>query len=624
MGKLQFLTFKQSTYLFLIFLIFTSLPAQNQTTNSSLDEDFLDSLPEDVQSEISSENEGDAPLEKLFNSKSSLLKNKAALEILKKQIDELENRMLDEDGLANDKFLSRFGDSFFSSIQSTFMPINIPNFDGDYILGVGDKININIIGNNPSFYEGLIVDRDGSISIESYGKVVVAGKTFSSAEDLISKFIQSRLIGGEIFVSLKELRDIQVVILGNAINPGIYTLSGGSNLMHALNVSGGINANGSFRKIKLIRKNNEVENVDLYDTLVFGDNKIFDYNLRSGDSIFVQPLEFSVPISGGINAPGIYDITAGETLQDLLAFAGGFSQDSFGVDYVTVRRDGKGKSSKLSINKDELQSIKLQPQDSISVPAYSKSVLPLRTVTLSGAVVRPGEYSIEDDETMYDLLQKAGGYKVNAYEFGGKIFRKSTEELSNNFSKRIYSDTINYLVSSLGQGTGTGNSAPVDGEFLGILIEEFQSSEPIKRIITEFDLEKIRNNPLKNLRLEDEDVIDIPEVPQHVYLFGDFNQQVILPYDPNLQISDYISLAAGKKTSATEHLILIDPNGLSYYYQKPRFDLFVNNPEVYPGSIIYLPRELGKIEGITFAAAVAPILSSLTLSLASINAINNN
>jgi protein involved in polysaccharide export with SLBB domain len=425
-------------------------------------------------------------------------------------------------------------------------------------------------------------------------------------------------------VSLKELRDIHVVILGNAINPGIYTLSGGSNLMHALNVSGGINSNGSYRKIKLIRKSNEVEIIDLYDTLVHANNKIFDYNLRSGDTIFVQPLEFSVPISGGVNVPGIYDIKAGETLEDLLAFAGGFSQDSFGVDFISIRRDGNGRSSKLSIKKSELQSIKLQPQDSIQVPAYSKSVIPTRTVTLSGAVVRPGKYSIDDNETMYDLVLKAGGYQNNAYEFGGKIFRKSTEDLSNNFSKRIYSDTINYLVSSLGGAGAGGASAKVDGEFLGILIEEFQSSEPIKRIVTEFDLEKIRNNPLKNLRLEDKDVIEIPEVPQHVYLFGDFNQQVILPYDPNLQISDYIYLAAGQKSSATEHLILIDPNGLSYYYQKPRFDLFKNNPEVYPGSIIYLPRELGKIEGITFAAAVAPILSSLTLSLASINAINND
>ena len=323
-----------------------------------------------------------------------------------------------------------------------------------------------------------------------------------------------------------------------------------------------------------------------------------------------------------MNIPAIFDISPGETLEDLLAFAGGFSQNSFSIDSVTLQRDGNQSSQTLSINKDNLKSVKLQPQDSIIVPEYSKAIIPSRMVTISGAVKRPGQYSIDEDETLLDLVSRAGGYKKNVYEYGGIFYRKSIEDVSTAFSKRIYSDTINFLVSNLGQGSGGGNA--VTGDFMKILIEEFQSSDSIKRVITEFDIEKLRSNPLKNLRLEDGDVIEIPEVPQHVFLFGDFNQQVILPYNPNLQIEDYIALAAGKKTSATEHLILIDPNGLSSYFEKPRFALFKENPDIYPGSIIYLPRELGKVEGVMFAAAVAPILSSLTLSLASINAINSN
>ena len=603
------------------FFIFaqTSLFAQVQ---SSLDEDFLSSLPEGVQEELANENsEKSDPLDKLLNAKTSVLKNKAALQIIKQQITDLENRILDESELNSASTLPRFGESFFSSTQSTFMPINVPNLDGGYVLGVGDKFSLNIVGNNSSFEE-YVIGRDGSISIEEYGKVFIAGQEFSDAKKIITNFIKSKLIGGEIYISLKELRDIQVVILGSTINPGIYTMSGGSNILHALNVSGGISKNGSFRKIRVMRAGQEVQNIDLYNTFVFGDGNIFNFNLRSGDSIFIQPLEFSVPISGGVNIPAIFDISPGETLEDLLAFAGGFSQNSFSIDSVTLQRDGNQSSQTLSINKDNLKSVKLQPQDSIIVPEYSKAIIPSRMVTISGAIKRPGQYSIDEDETLLDLVSRAGGYKKNVYEYGGIFYRKSIEDVSTTFSKRIYSDTINFLVSNLGQGSGGGNA--VTGDFMKILIEEFQSADSIKRVITEFDIEKLRSNPLKNLRLEDGDVIEIPEVPQHVFLFGDFNQQVILPYNPNLQIEDYIALAAGKKTSATEHLILIDPNGLSSYFQKPRFAIFKENPDVYPGSIIYLPRELGKVEGVMFAAAVAPILSSLTLSLASINAINSN
>ena len=603
------------------FFIFaqTSLFAQVQP---SLDEDFLSSLPEGVQEELANENSEESdPLDKLLNAKTSVLKNKAALQIIKQQITDLENRILDESELNSASTLPRFGESFFSSTQSTFMPINVPNLDGGYVLGVGDKFSLNIVGNNSSFDE-YVIGRDGSISIEEYGKVFIAGQEFSDAKKIIKNFIKSKLIGGEIYISLKELRDIQVVILGSTINPGIYTMSGGSNILHALNVSGGIGKNGSFRKIRVMRAGQEVQNIDLYKTFVFGNSNLFNFNLRSGDSIFIEPLEFSVPISGGVNNPAVYDISPGETLEDLLAFAGGFSQNSFSIDSVTLQRDGNQSSQTLIINKDNLKSVKLQPQDSILVPEYSKAIMPSRMVTISGAIKRPGQYSIDEDETLLDLVSRAGGYKKNVYEYGGIFYRKSIEDVSTTFSKRIYSDTINFLVSNLGQGSGGGNA--VTGDFMKILIEEFQSSDSIKRVITEFDIEKLRSNPLKNLRLEDGDVIEIPEVPQHVFLFGDFNQQVILPYNPNLQIEDYIALAAGKKTSATEHLILIDPNGLSSYFEKPRFALFKENPDIYPGSIIYLPRELGKVEGVMFAAAVAPILSSLTLSLASINAINSN
>ena len=44
---------------------------------------------------------------------------------------------------------------------------------------------------------------------------------------------------------------------------------------------------------------------------------------------------------------------------------------------------------------------------------------------------------------------------------------------------------------------------------------------------------------------------------------------------------------------------------------------------IYPGSTIYVSRQVGKIEGVAYAALVAPIFSSLALSLASLNSINN-
>ncbi len=592
-------------------------------SGSSLDDDFLNSLPEDVQKELTEdETEAQSPVDKLLNSKTSSLKNREALKIIQKQLAVLEKKMdQDKDDSSS---IERFGLNFFNSTQSTFMPVNVPNLNGDYVVDVGDKLSINIVGSDSTKLDNVFVDRDGSISLQEFGKVFIAGKTFDDAQIIIDSFVQAKSIGNEVFVTLAELRDIQVIMLGEVESPGIYTIAGGSNVLHALNVAGGINSAGSFRNISVIRSGKEIYNLDLYETLVYGKTNIFNFNLRAGDTIFIKPIDFFVPVTGGVNKPALFDIKDGETLADLISFAGGFSQDSFNSNSITLERDNLSGIEILEIKKNTLPQIQLQPRDVVIVPEYRKEIKAAAQVTVSGAVQRPGKYTIEDGTTLSQVISMAGGYKKDSYEFGGMFYRKSIQELDTVFGKRIYADTINFLVSNLGQGAGGGSQQPLTGDFLKILIEEFQSQDPIGRVIVDFDMSTLKSNPALDVRLEDQDIIDIPSMPQHVYLFGDFNQPVTLPYNPEFNLNDYIELAAGKKSSATEHLILIDPNGMSHYFEKQRFNMFSYNHDIYPGSIIYLPRELGKIEGVMFAAAVAPILSSLTLSLASINSITND
>ena len=612
--------FKQASLLaaLLIFPVFIF-----SQSSANLDEDFINSLPENLQDEINNENAEENQVDKLLNSKTSSLKNKEALKLLKQKIEDLDNQINKNEDAYKDNRLERFGDSFFSSIQSTFMPVNVPNLRDDYILGIGDKLSIQIIGDSSEILNGLTIERDGSLSIPDLGKVFVAGSALSEAKIIINNYIQSKTIGNEVYVTLNELRDISVVILGGAISPGVYTISGGSNVLHAINVAGGISENGSYRKVKILRNGELVKKIDLYETIIFGKG-LFDFDLRSGDTILIEPVDFVVAVSGGINNPAFYDIKSGETLNDLIGFAGGFSQDPDQFENIILERDSSTGTNILRLTKENINNIKLQPRDAVIVPMFSKTLSTASKVKLAGMVKRPGTYNISEGETLSQLIKRAGGYKANAYIYGGVFLRKSAGEQSEVFGKRIYSDTINFLVSNLGGSAGGSSTQPLTGDFLNILLEEFNSQDSISRIVTSFDLDDLTKNPMLDTKLMDSDTIEIPQIPNYVYLFGDFNQSVILPYDPKSQISDYIKLAGGKKSSATPHLIIIDPDGRSNYYEMKRFNLFGNDIEIYPGSIIYLPRELGKVEGITLAAAVAPILSSLTLSLASINAINND
>ena len=98
------------------------------------------------------------------------------------------------------------------------------------------------------------IGRDGTITLDDIGKVSLAGLNFEQVTDIIQKKYASSSIGVNVIVTLSEIRDINILITGNVDFPGIYTLSGNSNILQALDIVGGVSENGSLRKITLKRK----------------------------------------------------------------------------------------------------------------------------------------------------------------------------------------------------------------------------------------------------------------------------------------------------------------------------------------------------------------------------------
>ena len=121
----------------LLALIFLTIPGVAQVNTSQLSKEFLDGLPASVRDEVEIKNdlETEEEIEKLFQADTSLDKNKVLLQKIKKELSTLEKKFDEAEGKkkGSDQ-LERFGSKFFQSIQSSFMPINIPNFgDGEYI-----------------------------------------------------------------------------------------------------------------------------------------------------------------------------------------------------------------------------------------------------------------------------------------------------------------------------------------------------------------------------------------------------------------------------------------------------------------------------------------------------------
>ena len=271
----------------------------------------------------------------------------------------------------------RFGANIFSMMQSSLMPLNEPNFDSSYILDSGDVLELQLVGQK-SYTTKLLVKRDGSVNIDDIGKFNVAGLSLDKAIDLIKTKISQTFIGVEAYVTLTEVRDIQIIMSGNIYNPGSYTLNGNSNIFHALSVSGGPSENGSFRSIDLVRNNRKIETVDLYETFIYG-RPSFNTRLRSGDLIFVNAVENIVSISGAVKRPGSYEVQYGEKLSNILIFSNGLRADA-DLGNIKLERILDGAIKFLPIqNISQFDEITANDQDRILIRRY-----PFRTINVVG------------------------------------------------------------------------------------------------------------------------------------------------------------------------------------------------------------------------------------------------
>lgn len=596
-------------------LVIATIPIFSFAQSTNLSEDFLEGLPPSVRDQIEVQNDvqEEEDLEDLFRSDTSLEKNKIILQKLKEQIKALDVQLSGVDDTASG--LERFGEIFFRSLQSSFMPVNVPNLSGDYIVDVGDKFNLLLTGKIAEEME-LEIGRDGAIFIPEFGKIFVAGKKLSEVESLVSAYIDTKSVGVSAFLGLSKVRDIQVLMLGGVISPGIFTISGGSSILSALNVAGGISTNGSFRKIDLKRNGNTIDTIDLYDIFVFG-----NYNplstLRSGDTIFVHPASFTVPVSGGVNNSALYEILEDETVSDAIEFAGGFSYGFYGFDSISIESVDLDGFISNEVSVDKLKDLKLKPRDSVKVPAYRNTMIPTYEVLIEGMVVRPGTYFFTEGETLSDIVRRAGGYKNNAYVYGGALFRESAIQKEQTFAQLNYSDTVNYIVSNIGKP-----NTSIDASALDLLAEELRSQSYTGRVITSFRLSELESNPSKDLKLEHNDHIVIPPLQKIVYLFGDFKNPSNVSYKSGNSLEDYIESVGGLRDSAFKEILVIDPDGTTHLFNSKAL-LFAKETQIYPGTIIYAPRDIGKLTGVMYASTVSPILSNLALSLASLNSISD-
>jgi len=318
--------------------------------------------------------------------------------------------------------LEIFGADLFNNSNLTFEPNLRIATPQNYILGPDDQIIISVYGNSQVEWKPN-VSPDGTIQIPGVGPINVGGKTIEQVRGIItSKLIANHYAighGTNVAITLGNIRSITVTLTGEVVKQGTYTISSLSKLFNALYVSGGPNENGSLRQIKLIRNNQEIKTVDFYDFLLTGSQKD-NIRLQDGDVIRVPTYKVRVSLAGQVKHPAIFEVLPGETLKNVINFAGGFTDLAYTATIKAIQVTDKERRVTDISSADFSNYIPLRG-DQYTVERILNRFE--NRVTITGAVFRPGQFELESGLTLSKLIAKAGGLKEDAFASRGYIKR---------------------------------------------------------------------------------------------------------------------------------------------------------------------------------------------------------
>ena len=324
-----------------------------------------------------------------------------------------------------------FGLEVFNRGTSQFEPNLAGPVDENYRLGPGDQLVLVLTGDVEAAHS-LTVTREGFVVIPQVGQVPVANLTMGQLHEVLYSRL-SRVYSGvrrgggattQFSISPSRLRSNQVYVLGDIKQPGSYRISGAGTVLTALYAAHGPSEAGTLRRVTVRRGGRVVDSLDLYDYLLRGDASR-DVRLQNGDVVFVATHGPRVRVIGEVLRPMTYEIKSGETIDDVIRAAGGFTARAgrrrIQIERIVPpeRRLEPGRDRQvIDITADQVAlgsetGLFVEAGDVIRVFAVTDRVR--NRVTVEGNVWMPGAVGFTPGMTVSQALRLAGGVKPDVY-----------------------------------------------------------------------------------------------------------------------------------------------------------------------------------------------------------------
>lgn len=312
------------------------------------------------------------------------------------------------------KLLYPFGTSALKADLKQTQAENAP-VSADYEISAGDQILVRVWG-AIDVNHSAVVDRDGQLTIPSVGTFPVAGVRARNLDQFLTAEISKYYKNFNLSATLGKLSGVSIYVAGQALAPGMHTVSSTSTLASVVFSVAQPGVNGSFRNVQLKRGGVTVATFDLYDLLRKGELND-DRKLRAGDVIFIGQAGARVALNVAGPSAAIFELKPGEGLSDILDISGIdrtlLRQDSvliegFNPDNFKAPRAVEQLSYSRALNQAALK-------DGDIVTLFQTRREFTNAVTLKGNVATPARYPYFEGMRIADLIPNTDALIQDSY-----------------------------------------------------------------------------------------------------------------------------------------------------------------------------------------------------------------
>jgi protein involved in polysaccharide export with SLBB domain len=469
--------------------------------------------------------------------------------------------------------LQPFGSKLFTG---NFLKTREDGLNPNYVVAPGDQVSVRTWG-AVNLNETYTVDSQGNIFLPEIGPLRLEGIRNSDLTAAVRGHIRKVYTNNiDVYTNLVTSQPVAVYVTGLVNNPGRYAGIPSDSILYFLDQAGGIDAKlGSYRSIEILRNEQPIASIDLYDFLLKG--RISTPQLQDNDTILVRHRGPVIELGGNVARPALVEL-ASETATgaEVLAVIPGAAR----ATEVTLVGMRNGEPFNKTLSLEGFQTAGLRDGDSVTLRDDGRAGTIL--IAIDGEYGGPSVMSVTRGARLVDVLNHIPVNKelanVDAVYIRRKSVARAQKDAINDSLFRLERSTLLALSGSINEvGIRTQ-----EADMMETFAEKARLIDPLGRVVISQD------GVQQNILLEPDDTIVIPGNTQIVKVAGEVLMMHAVTYREGWTAADYISRAGGYTNRADKSQIIL-------HHQNAEVEII--NPDrvtIKPGDEILVPPKVDK------------------------------